>query len=95
MKDEARRSVQTPSRSYAQSSVRPIKHECRKRIVPVGERYVRDAVDAYVVDYNRERPCPGMDNELLAPRPAPIADEGTAACDEQRGGLSSSYCRAT
>ena len=93
------RAVRLPPRSpnlnaYAERFVRSIRHECLSRIVPIGERNVTEAIDAYVDHYNRERPHQGMDNELLTPSSESATDNGTVVCDEQLGGLIRSYRRA-
>ena len=92
-------SVKLPPRSpnlntYAERFVRSIKSECLGRIIPIGERHLRSAIDTYIDHYNRDRPHQGLNNELLTPTSSPTTAEGEVACDEQLGGLIRSYRRA-
>ena len=91
--------VKLPPRSpnlnaYAERFVRSIKHECLNRIVPIGERHLQAAIDAYVDHYNRERPHQGLGNELLAPSSESATDDGAVVCDDRLSGLIRSYRRA-
>ena len=54
------RIVQTPYRApnanaYAERFVRSIKEECLNRIIPLGERHLRNAAHEYVAYYHLER----------------------------------------
>ena len=91
--------VRLPPRSpnlnaYAERFVRSIKHECMNWVIPIGERNVRDAINAYVDHYNHGRPHQGLGNELLTPSSESVTGESTVVCDEQLGGLIRSYRRA-
>ena len=92
-------SVKLPPRSpnlnaFAERFVRSIKSECLNRVIPIGERHLRHAIDAYIEHYNRDRPHQGRNNELLTPTSSPTAADSEVACDEQLGGLIRSYRRA-
>lgn len=70
--------VKLPPRSpnlnaFAERFVRSIKSECLGRIIPIGERHLRHAIDEYVEHYNRDRPHQGLGNQLIDPpdRPPP------------------------
>ena len=70
------RVVLTPARApnanaYAERFVRSIKEECLDRIIPLGERHFRHALTEFVEHYHRERNHQGLDNRLIAGRPAP------------------------
>ena len=91
--------VKLPPRSpnlnaFAEHFVRSIKHECLNRIIPIGERHLRSAIDVYVDHYNRERPHQGLGNELLTPSSESATDDGTVVCDDRLGGLIRSRRRA-
>ena len=93
------KSVKLPPRSpnlnaYAERFVRSIKSECLNRIIPIGERHLRNAIDAYIGHYNRDRPHQSLGNKLLAPSPSPATTGGEIMCDEKLGGLIRSYRRA-
>jgi putative transposase len=89
-------SIKLPPKSpnlnaYAERFVRSIKHECLNRIIPIGEKHLWRAVDAYVDHYNHDRPHQGMGNVVLDPSVEPFKPEGRIICDEQLGGLIRSY----
>ena len=92
-------SIKLPPRSpnlnaYAERFVRSIKCECLDRIIPIGERHLRNAIDAYIEHYNRDRPHQGLNNELLTPNSWTVSTDGKIVCDEKLGGLIRSYRRA-
>lgn len=92
-------SVKLPPRSpnlnaYAERFVRSIKSECLDRIIPIGERHLRNTIDAYIDNYNRDRPHQGLNNELITPNSSPMNMDGKIVCDEKLGGLIRSYRRA-
>lgn len=80
--------------AYAERFVRSIKSERLDRIIPIGERHLRNAIDAYIEHYNRDRPHQGLGNELLTPSTSPTNMNGKIVCDQQLGGLIRSYRRA-
>jgi len=93
------KSVKLPPKSpnlnaYAERFVRSIKHECLDRVIPIGEKHLWRAVDAYVQHYNHDRPHQGMGNVVLDPSFEPTEPVGKVICDEQLGGLIRSYRRA-
>jgi len=92
------KSVKLPPKSpnlnaYAERFVRSIKHECLNRIIPIGEKHLWRAVDAYVKHYNHDRPHQGVGNVVLDPSLEPAEPVGKIICDEQLGGLIHSYRR--
>ena len=92
------KSIKLPPRSpnlnaYAERFVRSIKHECLDRIIPIGEKHLWRAVDAYVQHYNHDRPHQGVENVVLDPSFEPAKPDGKVICDEQLGGLIRSYRR--
>ena len=92
-------SIKLPPKSpnlnaFAERFVRSIKHECLDRIIPIGEKHLWRAVDAYVKHYNNDRPHQGVGNVVLDPSFEPAEHDGKVICDEQLGGLIRSYRRA-
>ena len=92
------KSIRLPPKSpnlnaYAERFVRSIKHECLNRIIPIGEKHLWRAVDAYVKHYNHDRPHQGMGNLVLDPSFMLAKPDGKFICDEQLGGLIRSYRR--
>lgn len=79
--------------AYAERFVRSIKHECLDRIIPIGEKHLWRAVDAYVQHYNQDRPHQGMGNLVLDQSFEPAKPVGKVVCDEQFGGMIRSYRR--
>ena len=93
------KSIKLPPKSpnlnaYAERFVRSIKHECLDRIIPIGEKHLWRAVDAYVKHYNHDRPHQGVGNMVLDPSFKSAEPIGKVICDEQLGGLIRSYRRA-
>ena len=73
--DAGIRAVLTPARApnanaYAERFVRSIKEECLDRMIPMGERHFRHTLTEFVEHYHRERNHQGLDNRLIAGRPA-------------------------
>jgi putative transposase len=96
--DAGIRVVQTPLRApnanaYAERFVRSIKQECLDRMIPLGERHLRQTIAEYVEHYHRERNHQGLANELI--ESAPLVNHSSRIRRRQRlGGLLSYYCRA-
>jgi hypothetical protein len=63
-----------------------------ERIVPLGERHLRTAVQAFVHHYHEERPHQGLGDRLIAPTSTRIG-RGPVQCRERLGGLLKSYYR--
>ncbi|MCH8006598.1 MAG: transposase [Planctomycetes bacterium] len=89
-------SVRLPPRSpnlnaFAERFVLSIKSECLDRIVPIGERHLRRAIQEYVEHYHTERTHQGLDNRLI--EGVPEHGSGTVARRERLGGLLSHYYR--
>jgi putative transposase len=90
--------VQTPVRApncnaHAERFVRFIKFECLDRLIPLGERHLRRAIDEYVAHYHYERNHQGLDNELIVGVASPRG-AGTVRRAQRLGGLLNFYHRA-
>jgi len=93
------RVVQTPyqapnANAYAERFVRSIKEECLHRVIPFGERHLRQTIAEYVEHYHCERNHQGIKNELIE---GPSVADGQLGCIRRRprlGGLLNYYCRA-
>ncbi len=88
--------VRLPARSpnlnaYAERFVLSIKSECLGRIIPLGERHLRHAINEYVDHYHFERKHQGLGNRLIAGVSETRA--GPVNRRERLGGLLSSYYR--
>ncbi len=92
------KSVRLPPRSpnlnaYAERFVRSIKEECLSKIIPIGERHLRKAIEEYTAHYHLERNHQGLDNQLIdgQAESEPVFD---VKCNERLGGILRSYHRA-
>ena len=96
--DAGIRVVLTPERApnanaYAERFVRSIKEECLDRVIPIGERHVRQVITEFVEHYHRERNHQGLNNRLIAG--TPVTDRtGRVRCRRRLGGLLNFYERA-
>ena len=92
------RVVLTPYRApnanaYAERFVRSIKDECLSRVIPFGERHLRQTIAEYVAHYHRERNHQGLANELIESASA-VEGVGRIRRRARLGGLLNYYCRA-
>jgi transposase InsO family protein len=90
--------VQTPYRApncnaHAERFVRSIKEECLHRVIPLGERHVRHAIDEFVMHYHHERNHQGIGNELID-GVALAQTGGVVGCRQRLGGFLRYYYRA-
>jgi len=91
--------VRLPTRSpnlnaFAERFVLSCKRECLSRIVPLGERHLRHALQEYVAHYHAERHHQGLGGEIIAPRPEDAGGTGKVTCRSPLGGLLRFYHRA-
>ena len=77
--------------AYAERFVLSIKSECLDRLVLIGERHLRHAIDEYAEHYHLERTHQGLDNKLIDG--VPELASGRVVRHERLGGLLSSYYR--
>ncbi len=88
--------VRLPPRSpnlnaFAERFVLSIKSECLDRMIPVGERHLRHAIDEFVDHYHVERTHQGLGNQLIDG--VSESRVGPVQRPERLGGLLSSYYR--
>jgi putative transposase len=69
------------------------KSECLNKLVLLGERHLRRAVDEFVDHYHLERNHQGLDNLLLTTPTSPVNDNAPIARRERLGGLLNYYYR--
>ena len=92
-------SVRLPARSpnlnaFAERFVGSIRRECLSRVIPLGERHLRQLVNEYVAHYHLERNHQGLGNRLLTPLPANDNDASAPIRRRERlGGLLNYYHR--
>ena len=92
------RVVRTPPRApncnaYAERFVRSVKEECLNRIVPLGERHLRETLHEFATHYHRERNHQGLANELIE-RPVAQRPTGVIHRRQRVGGVLSYYYRS-
>ena len=56
--------------AFAERFVGSIRRECLSRVIPLGERHLRQLVNEYLEHYHLERNHQGLGNRLLTPLPA-------------------------
>ncbi|MFT4584827.1 MAG: putative transposase [Gammaproteobacteria bacterium] len=79
--------------AHAEPFVRSIQYECLRRMVPSGERHLREAVGEYTKHYHSERNHQGLDKRLIEkPRDAPDLNHAVE-CAERLGGILQYYYR--
>jgi len=79
--------------AYAERFVLTIKSECLGRMVPLGERHLRSAIQQYVEHYHEERPHQGIGNEMIRPPHQAPPRTGRVRRSERLGGMLSYYYR--
>src|SRR5664279_3816136 len=98
-KDAGVKVVELPARSpdlnsYAERWIRRLRSECLSRIIPLGERHLRNLISEYLAHYHGERNHQGLGNRLIEPRPANTnAGQGRVRRRERVGGVLSYYYR--
>ena len=86
--------VKSPNlNAYAERFVLSIKTECLGRMVPLGERHLRSAIQQYMEHYHEERPHQGIGNEMIAPLHRDPVRTGRVRRRERLGGMLSYYYR--
>jgi transposase InsO family protein len=79
--------------AHAERFVRSIKEECLSKIVPIGERHVRHAIEQFAEHYHFERNHQGLGNQLIDGE-AETEPVNLVERRERLGGVLRSYHRA-
>ena len=92
------KTVRLPARSpnlnaYAERFVLSAKSECLAKIIPLGERHLRNTVKEYTEHYHLERNHQGLDNELIEQSSCPVIAGNEVDCRERLGGVLKYYHR--
>jgi len=98
LKDSGVKVVRLPARSpdlnaQAEGFVLSIKSECLNRMIPLGERHLRSAIDEFMLHYHGERHHQGLGHRLLEPDETAGRSAGPVACRERVGGMLRYYYR--
>ena len=98
LKDAGVKSVRLPPRSpnlkTHERFVRSIKESCLERLILLGEKSLRTAVQNFVAHYHRERNHQGLGNRLILMDPVPVSSAGVIQCRERLGTMLKYYYRA-
>ena len=73
--------------AYAERWVRSVKEECLSKVILLGERSLRRALNEFVEHYHAERNHQGKGNVLLFPRDTDVHRKGLVQSRERLGGL--------
>jgi putative transposase len=90
--------VRLPRRSpnvnaFAERFVLSVKSECLSKIIPLGERHLRQVVREYVEHYHTERNHQGLGNQILQRAPPQQSITGPIQRRTRLGGILSFYHR--
>jgi transposase InsO family protein len=91
-------SVRLPARSpnlnaFAERFVRSVRDECLSKVIPLGERHLRELLREYLGHYHAERNHQGLSNALIEPANDNQAAIGRVLRRNRLGGLLSYYHR--
>ena len=99
LKDAGVKVVRLPARSpdlnsYAERWIRSLRSECLSRIIPLGERHLRNLISEYVAHYHGERNHQGLANRLIEPLVVNTnSGKGVVRRRERLGGVLNYYYR--
>ena len=90
--------VRLPAKSpnlnaVAERFVLSVRSECLNKIVPLGERHLRESLKSFVEHYHRERHHQGLGGQLIDTNPDEAGVTGPVKCRQRLGGLLSFYYR--
>jgi transposase InsO family protein len=96
--DSGVESVRLPSRSpnlnaYAERFVRSVRGECLSKVIPLGEKHLRELLREYGAHYHRERNHQGIANALIDPSNDNSTMTGRVVRSKRIGGLLNFYKR--
>jgi transposase InsO family protein len=97
--DSGVESVRLPSRSpnlnaYAERFVRSVRGECLSKVIPLGEKHLRELLREYGAHYHRERNHQGIANALIDLSNDNSTMTGRVVRHKRIGGLLNFYHRA-
>ena len=80
--------AQSPNlNAHAERWVRSVKEECLSKVILLGERSLRRALNEFVEHYHAERNHQGKGNVVLFPRDTGVHRKSPVQCRERLGGL--------
>ena len=98
LKESGTKPVRLPSRSpdlnaFAERFVLSIKSECLNRIIPLGEKHLRNVIKAYMEHYHIERNHQGLGSSIIHPDENVGKSEGGVRTRSRLGGFLNYYYR--
>jgi transposase InsO family protein len=92
-------SVRLPSRSpnlnaYAERFVRSVRDDCLSKVIPLGEKHLRELLREYGAHYHGERNHQGIANTLIDPSNDTSTLTGRVVRRQRIGGMLNFYHRA-
>ena len=92
------KSVKLPARSpnlnaYAERWIGSVRRECLARVIPLGERHLRQVVQEYVEHYHGERTHQSLGNQLIVATNDNTATSGRIVRRQRLGGVLNYYHR--
>ena len=90
--------VRLPARSpdlnsYAERWIQSLRSECLSRVIPLGERHLRNLISEYVAHFHGERNHQGLGNRLIEPLVANTnSGKDVIRRRERLGGVLNYYC---
>jgi putative transposase len=100
LEDAGVKVVRLPARSpdlnsYWERWVRSVKSECLSRVIPLGERHLRQLLSEYLIHFHQERNHQGLDNRIIEPIAVNTnSGKGVVRRRERLGGVLNYYYRA-
>tara|TARA_R110002094_G_scaffold101690_2_gene101614 strand:- start:1244 stop:2206 length:963 start_codon:yes stop_codon:yes gene_type:complete len=80
--------------AFAEPWVQTVKRKCLSKLIQLGEKHLRRALNEFVDHYNQDRPHQSLDNNPIQPQLSDPPTEGEIVIDERLGGLLCSYRRS-
>ena len=81
------------SNAFAERFVLSAKRECLNKVIPFGEKHLREIVIEFVDHYHRERNHQGLDNRLIEATLANTPNSVPIKFRERLGGVLNFYYR--
>lgn len=98
LKDSGTNPVRLPARSpnlnaFAERFVLSIKSECLNKIIPLGEKHLRQAIREFMMHYHAERNHQGLGSRIIRRDETVARGDGVVKTRSRLGGLLNYYYR--
>jgi transposase InsO family protein len=78
--------------AYAERWIGSVRRECLARVIPLGERHLRELMREFLAHYHAERNHQALSNEIVVPRNDNAATSGRVVRGQRLGGVLNFYC---